>query len=153
MTAPVLTLRLLNAQQAHGALQLAWQHTKGHLGAGGPPLVLELRAETRTTQQNRLLHALFTDVSRQAQWLGKSLTPAQWKLLFVSGHAVATGEGADVVPGLEHEFLNLRESTARMGKARMASLLDYVMAWAAANGVELDEARQWVDQEAGGATR
>lgn len=149
MTAPVLTLRLLNPQQAHGALQLAWQHTKGHLGAGGPPLVLELRAETRTTQQNRLLHALFADVSRQAQWLGKSLTPAQWKLLFVSGHAVATGKEAEAVPGLEGEFLNLRESTARMGKARMASLLDYVQAWCTEHGVVLDEARRWIDQNTG----
>lgn len=153
MSSPVLTLRLHNPQQAHGALQQAWAHTKGHLGAGGPPLVLELRAETRTTQQNRLLHALFGDVSRQAQWLGKSLTPAQWKLLFVSGHAVATGQGADMVPGLEGEFLNLRESTARMGKARMASLLDYVMAWSAEHGVELDEARQWIDPETEKATR
>lgn len=153
MTAPVLTLRLLNPQQAHGALQQAWKHTKGHLGAGGPPLVLELRAETRTTQQNRLLHALFTDVSRQAQWLGKTLPPEQWKLLFVSGHAVATGQGAEVAPGLEGEFLNLRESTARMGKARMASLLDYIMAWCTEHGVALDEARQWVGSETEKVTR
>ena len=150
MSNPLLSLRLHNPQQAHGALQQAWQQTKGHLGAGGSPLVLELRAETRTTQQNRLLHALFADVSRQAQWLGKSLTPAQWKLLFVSGHAVATKQGADVVPGLEGEFLNLRESTARMGRARMASLLDYVMAWCAEHDIELTESRQWIDTEAEG---
>lgn len=36
-----------------------------------------------------------------------------------------------------------------MGKARMASLLDYVMAWCAQNGVELRDARQWVDEETG----
>lgn len=149
MSSPMLALRLHNPQQAHGAFQQAWHHAKGHLGAGGGALVLELRKETRTARQNRLLHALFGDISRQARWLGKTRSPAQWKLLLVSGHAVATGEGADVVPGLEGEFLNLRESTARMGKARMASLLDYVMAWAAANGVELDEARQWIDYETG----
>ena len=147
MSGPLLALRLLNPQQAHGALQQAWKYTKGHLGAGCGPLVLELRKETRTTQQNRLLHALFADVSRQAQWLGKTLPSEQWKLLFVSGHAVATGQGAEVAPGLEGEFLNLRESTARMGKARMASLLEYVMAWCALHGVELCEARQWVDPE------
>ncbi len=144
-----LTLRLHNAQQAHGAIQQAWAHAKGWLCAGGGRLVLEVRPETRSDAQNRLLHALFGDVSKQALWMGASRTPEQWKLLFVSGHAIATKEGADMVPGLEGEFLNLRESTARMSKARMASLLEYVMAWAIDHGVELCEARQWADPETG----
>jgi hypothetical protein len=144
-----LVLRLHNAQQGHQAIQQAWAHAKGWLCAGGARLVLEIRPETRSDAQNRLLHALFGDVARQAEWLGKKRTPAEWKLLFVSGHAVATKQGADLVPGLEGEFLNLRESTARMGKARMASLLDYVMSWAIEHGVELREARQWVDAETG----
>ena len=144
-----LTLRLHNAQQAHGAIQQAWAHAKGHLCAGGGRLVLEVRPETRSDAQNRLLHALFSDVSKQADWMGKKRTALEWKLLFVSGHSVATKQGADLVPGLEGEFLNLRESTARMGKARMASLLEYVMAWAIDHGVELREARQWVDPETG----
>ena len=144
-----LTLRLHNAQQAHGAIHQAWSHVKGWLGAGGARLVLEVRPETRSDRQNRLLHALFGDVAKQALWMGSSRTPEQWKLLFVSGHAIATKEGADMVPGLEGEFLNLRESTARMSKARMASLLEYVMAWCAMHGVELRDARQWVDPETG----
>ena len=41
------------------------------------------------------------------------------------------------------------KSTARMSKARMASLLDYVTAWAVEHGVELREAQQWVDAETG----
>lgn len=144
-----LVLRLHNAQQGHGAIQQAWAHAKGWLLAGGQRLVLEVRPETRSDRQNRLLHALFGDVSNQSEWMGKKRTPEEWKLLFVSGHAVATKQGADLVPGLEGEFLNLRESTARMGKARMASLLEYVMAWAVEHGVELREARQWVDEETG----
>jgi len=144
-----LVLRLYNAQQGHQAIQQAWSHAKGWIMGSGGAMVLEVRPETRSDRQNKLLHALFGDVARQAEWLGKKRTPAEWKLLFVSGHAVATKQGADLVPGLEGEFLNLRESTARMGKARMASLLDYVMSWAIENGVELREARQWVDQETG----
>lgn len=144
-----LVLRLYSAQQGHQAIQQAWAHAKGYLMASGAPMVLEVRPETRSDRQNRLLHALFGDVSNQSEWMGKKRTPAEWKLLFVSGHAVATKQGADLVPGLEGEFLNLRESTARMGKARMASLLDYVMSWAVEHGVELREARQWGDEETG----
>ena len=146
-----LTLRLHNAQQAHGAIQQAWQFAKGWLGAGGAGLVLEVRPETRSDRQNRLLHALFGDVAKQALWMGSSRTPEQWKLLFVSGHAIATKEGSDMVPGLEGEFLNLRESTARMSKARMASLLEYVISWGIDHGIEFRESSQWLDEtEKGG---
>lgn len=144
-----LTMRLFEPVQAHKAIDAAWRHAKGWLVSGGGRLVLEVRPETRSDAQNRLLHALFGDVAKQALWMGASRTPEQWKLLFVSGHAIATKLGADMVPGLEGEFLNLRESTARMSKARMASLLEYVMAWAVDHGVELREARQWVDPETG----
>ena len=144
-----LVMRLYNAQQGHQAIQQAWAHAKVYLVASGGPMVLEVRPETRSDAQNRLLHALFGDVSKQALWMGASRTPEQWKLLFVSGHAIATKQGADLVPGLEGEFLNLRDSTARMSKARMASLLEYVISWAIGHGVELREARQWVDAETG----
>ena len=144
-----LVLRLYNAQQGHQAIKQAWKFAKGWIMGSGGAMVLEMRPETRSDRQNKLLHALFGDVSKQAEWMGKKRSPEEWKLLFVSGHSVATKQGADLVPGLEGEFLNLRESTARMGKARMASLLEYVMAWCAEHGVELRDARQWVDSETG----
>ena len=144
-----MTWRLWRPDQAHREIQTAWTHAKALLVAGHK-LVLELRTETRSDAQNRLLHALIADVARQAQWQGKKRTPAAWKVLFVSGHSVATGRGADMVPGLEGEFCNLRESTARMSKARLSSLVEYVQAWCAHNGIELREARQWmVDEETG----
>lgn len=143
-----VSFRLWNAQQAYQELLKAWAWIKPMLLAGHR-LVLDVRAETRSDAQNRLLHALFADIARQAEWMGKKRTAAEWKVLFVSGHSVATKQGADLVPGLEGEFLNLRESTASMGKARMASLLEYVMAWAAQHGVELRDSRQWIDPETG----
>ncbi len=144
-----LVLRLYNAQQGHQAIKQAWEFANGWIMGSGGAVVLEVRPEARSDRQNRLLHALFADVAAQALWMGQKRTPAEWKVLFVSGHSVATKQGAELVPGLEGEFLNLRESTARMGKARMASLLDYVTAWAVAHGVELREARLWVDAETG----
>jgi len=141
--------RLWNPVQAYQEIQAAWAFAKALLLAGHG-LVLELRAETRSDAQNRLLHALIADVARQAQWQGKKRTPAAWKVLFVSGHSVATGQGAEMVPGLEGEFCNLRESTARMSKARLSSLVEYVHAWCAHNDIKLREARQWmVDEETG----
>lgn len=139
-----LTLRLWQPLQAHRALSEAWTHAKAWLMAGHR-LVLEIRPETRSDRQNRLLHALFSDVSRQVEWMGKKRTPAEWKVIFVSGHSVATKSGAEIVPGLEGEFCNIRESTAHMTKARLSSLLEYVMAWCVANDVELRESAQWME--------
>ena len=146
--------RLHSPKQAHDVMLKAWDYTKAKLAMGSKRLILEVRLETRSSKQNRLLHALFSDVSKQAEWMGKPRTPAEWKLIFVSGHSVATKQGADVVPGLEGEFLNLRESTAAMDRARMASLLEYVLAWCANNGIELRDAVPWMtDPETGEITQ
>ncbi len=94
-----------------------------------------VKERTRNGDQNAKFHAMLTDVSKQLQYMGKPRTPAQWKVLFISGHAIATGLGAEVVPGIEGEFLNIRESSAQMGVKRMASLIEYVMAYGSNNGV------------------
>lgn len=91
---------------------------------------------TRNLEQNAKFHALCHDVSKAGiEWMGKKRTAQQWKVLFVSGHAIATGMGADVVPGLEGEFVNIRESTASMSKKRGSSLIEYVLAWCAENAI------------------
>jgi hypothetical protein len=93
----------------------------------------------RLLVQNSRFHAMCGDVAKQAKYMGRTLKLAQWKVLFISGHMIETGEGADVVPGLTGEFVNLRESSAEMSIARMASLIDYVSAWGAQNGIRFRE--------------
>jgi hypothetical protein len=53
---------------------------------------------------------------------------------------VATNTPAEIVPGLEGEFINLRESTANMGKKRGSSLIEYSLAWCAMHDVRLKDA-------------
>ena len=71
--------------------------------------------------------------------MGRKLTMEQWKVLFISGHAIATNQKADVVPGLEGEFVNIRESSAQMSVSRMASLIEYVTAYGVAHGVKFND--------------
>ena len=93
--------------------------------------MVRIEPRTRSLEQNAMLHALFTDAAKHATWHGRKLAAEQWKVLFISGHAIATGRGADMVPGLEGEFVNIRESSARMSVARMTSLIEYINAWMA----------------------
>lgn len=104
------------------------------------PLTVRITDEIRTLDQNAKFHAICDDVAKSgAEWAGKQRTAEQWKVLFVSGHAIATKEGAEIVPGLESEFVNLRESTARMSKARSSSLIEYTLAFCASKGIFLHD--------------
>lgn len=97
--------------------------------------VVTIREAKRNEEQSSKFHALCGDVARQKPYLGKLRSKDQWKVLFVSGHAMATNLGAEVVPGLENEFVNIRESTADMRGKRMSSLIEYVVAYCADNEI------------------
>jgi hypothetical protein len=99
---------------------------------------VEIREPRRNEDQSALFHAICTDLANsQLLWMGLPRTKDDWKVLLISGHAVATGEGASVIPGIEGEFVNIRESTSTMGKARMTSLVEYSFAFATQHGVEV----------------
>lgn len=94
---------------------------------------------TRSLDQSAKFHALCGDIAKQIPFAGKLRTPEQWKILLVSGHAIATKQGSEMMPGLEGEFLNLRESTAAMSIKRLSSLIEYATAYAVSNGVKLHD--------------
>lgn len=95
-----------------------------------------IQPRVRSLDQNAKFHALCADIARAGlTWAGKRRSAAEWKVLLVSGHAVATNEQPEIIPGLEGEFINVRESTAAMSKARGASLIEYTQAFMAQNSV------------------
>lgn len=145
-----ITLRLFNAQQGHEAIKQVWQTAKSVLLAGHR-LVLEIRPETRTLKQNALLHALIGDIAKQAEWAGAKRDPEVWKRLLVAAWLRARGESVEVLPALDgHGVDVVFRRTSQLSPNECTDLLDYVMAWAAENGVQLREASQWrVDPETG----
>ncbi len=99
-----------------------------------------VKPATRSLDQNDRFHAMCSAIAKSGLvWAGKPRTAQQWKVLLVSGHAKATGGDVEIIPGLEGEFLNVRESTALMSKSRTSSLMEYVAAFMAAHEIE-DEA-------------
>ena len=110
------------------------------IGSAPEGFIVRIEPETRTGEQNAKFHAICGDIAKSKYpWAGKPRTAAQWKVLLVSGHAIATKEGAEVLPGLEGEFINLRESTALMSKKRGSSLIEYSLAFCATNGIVISE--------------
>lgn len=122
---------LKHPQARQRAAQAVLEATEGFAVRITPP--------TRNLEQSAKFHAICGDLARQLPYAGKKRTLEQWKALLCSGHSVATQENAEIVPGLEQEWLNLRESTASMSVARMSSLIEYALAYCAMNGVKTNE--------------
>jgi hypothetical protein len=94
----------------------------------------------RSSDQNAKFHALCRDIARSGfKWAGKVRNSDEWKAILISGHAVATGYSGEVIPGIEGEFVAIRESSARMNVSRAASLITYVLAFCDGNGIPLTE--------------
>lgn len=121
--------RITPTNRRHVAEQVA-NLPEGYVIKAGPP--------TRSLEQNAMLHAMFGELAAKALHYGQRRTATQWKTLMISAHGIVTGRGAEIVPGLEGEFVNIRESSAQMTVARMTSLIEYVHAWAAENSVHLE---------------
>lgn len=102
-----------------------------------------LAPRTRSNDQNAMFHAICDDIAKSGHlFAGKPRSASVWKVLLISGHAAATGDGNEVVPGLEGEFVNIRESSARMSVKRAKSLIDYTLAYCDMNGIELRETKR-----------
>jgi hypothetical protein len=92
----------------------------------------------RSLAQNAEFHSLCGDIANSGfKWMGKPRTPAEWKTLLVSGHAIATGYGAEVIAGIEGELVNIREPTSKMSVKRGSSLIEYTLAFCAMNDIKL----------------
>jgi len=99
--------------------------------------VVIVQDPTRTLEANAKLHAMLTDISKQRDYMGKNRDVEFWKGLFVSAHAIATGKPCEIVPGLEGEFIAIRESTATMSGKKLASVIEYIEAYCAMNEIRL----------------
>ncbi len=108
-----------------------------------PGYVVTIAEPTRSSEQNAFFHSICSDIAKSGHpFAGKPRDAGVWKVLLISGHAIATKEGTEVLPGLEGEFVNIRESSARMSVRRAASLIEYAIAYCASNGIALTETRR-----------
>lgn len=139
---------LINDRVKHNAMAALMSATLGSAVTIGPA--------TRSLDQNAKFHAICHDLAKSdLKWAGSHRSLEEWKVLLISAHAVATAEAnpelrGEVIPGLEGEFVAIRESSARMTVGRAASLITYALAFCDTNGIPLTETRKqgFLDAEA-----
>lgn len=147
-----LVLRLYNAQQGYQAIKQAWEFAKGWLVAGGKRLVLEVRPETRSDRQNRLLHALLDYISKNMEWAGKKRDTETWKRLMVAAWCRAKNEQVEILPAIDGHGVDIVfRKTSKLTIAECADLIEFIFAWCAMNDLQIPDISNIanIDYEAG----
>lgn len=145
MNSPIC-MPLREPGQAWTAFQSAWKEVNGWLTGGGGPLELEVRKATRSSKQNRLLHAMLRDIALQKEWAGARRDAEVWKRLMTASWCRAKGEHVEILPALDGHGVDIVfRRTSQLTRAECADLCDFIAAWCADQGVELQEAAQWTD--------
>lgn len=130
-----MNIVLHNWPQAWQTLRDAAAWCKAKLQAGHR-LVLEIRPQTRSDAQNRLLHSRLGDVAKHCEWAGQKRDADTWKRLFMSAWLRVHGEHVEVLPALDGHGVDIvYASTTKLSRKECADLSDYVMAWGSERGV------------------
>lgn len=138
--------RLYSVPQAHGVMTGLWERMQEHL-KDGHRLTLEVRPETRSDAQNRLLHSRLGDVARQCEWAGQKWDAEDWKRLITAAWCRANKQQALIVPSLDGQgFDVLYRRTSQLSRAECVELSDYIMAWGSEREVNWSPASLGHDQ-------
>lgn len=128
------TATLFNPQQGRAEIStVIWPAAKALLMAGHR-LTIEVRTDTRTLKQNRLMWSVMHDLSKQVQWCGRRLTPEGWKE-WLTGHL----DGQELLPNMDGTgFISISRgrSTSQMTVKEMTAVIDLAHAFGAERGVK-----------------
>ena len=126
-----LTIPLLNRQQAWAAIQNQVFPFLAAVLQADQRYTLTVKPQTRSSEQNRRLWAMLTEISKQVDWYGRKLSPEDWK------HVLSASlKKQDAVPGIDGGFVVLGLSTSKMTKGEMADLQTLIEAFGAQQGVK-----------------
>ena len=100
--------------------------------------VVNVRAASRSNDQNSLMWALLSQISR-AKPQGRALTPEVWKCLFMA----SAGFQCTFEPSLDGKgVVPLGFKSSRLNKAEFSDLIEAIFAFAAEHGVALSDEPQ-----------
>ena len=126
-----LTIPLLNRTQSWAAIQNQVFPFLAAVLQADQRYTLTVKPQTRTSEQNKRLWAMLTDISKQVDWYGRKLSPEDWK------HVLSASlKKQDAVPGIDGGFVVLGLSTSKMTKGEMADLQTLIEAFGAQKGVK-----------------
>lgn len=128
--------KLQTAEQASALMAKVWPKVKEALNAG-KPLRMEIKADTRSDDQNAKYHAMLSEIAVQAQHLGAKWDAESWKrfLVYEFCKQLSLPQG-QIVPSLDGTgIVQLGLQTRDFSKERAAEFITFLEAWGAENGI------------------
>ena len=87
---------------------------------------------TRTSEQNRKMWSLLTDISEQVEWYGQHYSPADWKDILTAG----LKREQRLAPGVHGGLVALGSQTSKMSVREMVELIEFIQWFAVDKGVK-----------------
>lgn len=130
--------RLDNVEQSHRLFNNLWRKVKEALEAG-KVLRLEVKAESKTRDQEEMYHTLIGKIAKEAQHQGARWDAESWKRFLIDQWAHDTGKKVGrVAPSLDGErIVQLGLQSRKFTKEEGSEFIEFLFAWAAQNGIDL----------------
>jgi len=100
---------------------------------------VEIKPKNRTLDQNAKIHALIQEISRVVVWAGKLQEVETWKRLLTAAWLRARGEPVEMLPAIDGYGVDVVfRPTSKLTVEEMSEFIEYVHAWAAEQGIQID---------------
>jgi hypothetical protein len=138
-----MIFHLHTAEQASTLMASIWPKVKENLKAG-KQLRMEIKAESKSRDQEEKYHAMLGEIATQAQHLGAKWSTEDWKRLLVDLYAKETGlQGGKIIPSLDGQgIVQLGLQTRNFTKEQAMEFITFLEAWGASNGIFFKETTQ-----------
>ena len=128
-----------NESQALALMRSLWPKIKDALNAGRQ-LTLEINPASKSRPQEKKYHAIIAEIAKQAQHMGAKWDAETWKRLLVDKYCRETGLNSQIMANLDNDGLvQLGFQTRKFTKEQASEFVEFLLAWCADNGIELNE--------------
>jgi NinB protein len=140
-----MIFHLQTPEQASALMAKIWPKVKDSLKAG-KVLRMEIKAQSRSEEQNAKYHAMLSEIATQAQHLGAKWSAEDWKRLLVDLFAKETGlQGGKIIPSLDSNgIVQLGLQTRDFTKEQAMEFITFLEAWGTNNGIIFKDVAQSV---------
>ena len=131
-----MIFHLQNPEQASALMAKIWPKVKDSLRSG-KLLRMEIKAESKSRDQEAKYHAMLAEIAEQASHLGANWSIEDWKRLMVDLFAKETGlQGGKIIPSLDGSgIVQLGLQTRNFTKEQAMEFITFLEAWGATNGI------------------
>ena len=147
-----LTVQCWEPVQAHKAMTAQiWPQLKAATMAGHR-MVLELKPDTRSSAENRMLHAMLGYISQNMEWAGQKRDTETWKRLLVAAWCRATNEQVEILPAVDGHGVDIvYRKTSKLSRKECADLIEFIFAWGSHNDIQFPDRKAigYTGQETG----